>query len=72
MYCIFSKPCYLSFYTSHFSIIISFFNYIMFKTALFNLAKSAGVVFNLSASILSTSVFKAAKLVLLAKLLTST
>ena len=40
--------------------------------ALVNLAKSTGAVFNLSKSILSTSHFKAVKLVLLAKLLTST
>ena len=37
-----------------------------FLTTLVNLAKSAGVVFNLSTSILSTSLFKAAKLVLVA------
>ena len=43
-----------------------------FSTALVNLAKSTGTVFNLSASILSTSLFNAAKLVLLAKLLVTT
>ena len=35
-----------------------------FLTTLLNFAKSSGTVFNLSVSILSTSVFKAAKLVL--------
>ena len=35
-------------------------------TTLLNLAKSTGTVFNLSTSILSTSVFNAAKLVLVA------
>ena len=43
-----------------------------FSTALVNLAKSTGAVFNLSTSILSISVFNAAKLVLDAKLQTFT
>ena len=37
-----------------------------FLTILLNLAKSSSTVFNLSISILSTSVFNAAKLVLVA------
>ena len=43
-----------------------------FFTTLLNLAKSSGTVFNLSVSILSTSVFKEAKLVFNAELLVST
>ena len=43
-----------------------------FFTAILNLVKSVGTVFNLSTSILSTSFFKAAKFVFDAKLLTST
>ena len=43
-----------------------------FLTTLLNLARSTGTVFNLSASILSTSVFKLARFVFDAKLLTST
>ena len=43
-----------------------------FLTTLLNLAKSTGTVFNLPASILSTSVFKLAKFDFIAKLLTST
>ena len=46
----------LTFYTSYFSIIISFLT-TSFLTTLLNLPKSVGVVFNLSTSILSTSVF---------------
>ena len=42
-----------------------------FFTTLLNLAKSTGTVFNLSTSILSTSVFKLARFVFDAKLLTS-
>ena len=42
-----------------------------FLTTLLNLAKSTGTVFNLSSSILSTSVFKLAKFDFSAKLLTS-
>ena len=43
-----------------------------FFTTLFNLDKSIGTVFNLSTSILSTSVFKLARFVFNAKLLTFT
>ena len=43
-----------------------------FLTALLNLARSTGTVFNFSASILSTSVFRLAKFDFSAKLLTST
>ena len=43
-----------------------------FLTTLLNLARSTGTVFNLSASILSSSVFKLAKFDFSAKLLTST
>ena len=42
-----------------------------FLTTLLNLARSTGTVFNLSASILSTSVFKLGKFDFSAKLLTS-
>ena len=42
-----------------------------FLTTLLNLARSTGTVFNLSASILSTSVFKLAKFDFNKKLLTS-
>ena len=41
-----------------------------FLTTLLNLARSTGTVFNLSVSILSTSVFKLAKFDFSAKLLT--
>ena len=41
-------------------------------STLLNLARSTGTVFNLSASILSTSVFKIAKFDFSAKLMTST
>ena len=44
----------------------------LFLTTLLNLARSTGTGFNLSASILSTSVFKLAKFDFSAKLLTST
>ena len=50
----------------------SVFLTVSFFTTLLNLAKSVGTVFNLPTSILSTSVFKAAKFVLDAQLLTST
>ena len=43
-----------------------------FLTTLLNLARSTGTVFNLSASILSTSVFKLAKFDFNSKLVTST
>ena len=44
----------------------------LFLTTLLNLARSTGTVFNLSASILSTSVFKLATFDFSVKLLTST
>ena len=54
------------------NLLYSVFLITSFLTTLLNLAKSTGTVFNLSASILSTSVFKLAKFYFSAKLLTST
>ena len=55
-----------------FKVLYSIFLTTSFLTTLLNLARSLGTVFNLSVSMLSTSVFKAAKLVFNALLLVST
>ena len=58
--------------TLFFNVLCEVFLTTSFLTTLLNLARSLGTVFNLSVSILSTSVFKAAKLVFNAYLLIST
>ena len=54
------------------SLLYSVFLKTLFLTTSLNLARSTGTVFNLSASISSTSVFKLAKFDFSAKMLTST
>ena len=55
-----------------FKLLYSVFLTTSFLTTLINLAKSTGTVFNLPTSILPTSVFRLARFVFDAKLLTST